>query len=118
MGNDKRCVEIVEAEDWSAASLDFQLAVAVLRDDFDKGASLMKQIGTSGEVTKENYEDWPLFNKFRRTDKFLETYREIFKTSLEVRTVPSEVASTLSLPQNTKAASKNKSRTRSSNVLQ
>jgi hypothetical protein len=98
-GNEKKCAEIIQAEDWSAARLDFLLAVAVLKDDFDKAVSLMKQIGTSGEVTKEDYQEWPLFKKFRTTKRFLETYREIFKTEIEIRGVPPEVASALSLSQ-------------------
>jgi len=96
-GNEDKCVEIIQTEDWSAARLDLLLAVAVLKDDFNKAVSLMKQIGTSGEVTKEDYQEWPLFKKFRTTKRFLDTYREIFKTEIEIRGVPSEVASALSL---------------------
>jgi hypothetical protein len=116
--DEKQCAEIVGAEDWTAASLDFRLAISVLKDDFDEAVSLMKQIGISGEVTKENYEEWPLFNKFRRTKRFLETYRDIFKTNLEVRTVPSEVASTLALPSNSKPASKRRTKAKAGKALQ
>jgi hypothetical protein len=97
--NDRKCTEIIEGEDWSAVPSDLRLALAVLKDNFDEAVSIMKQIGASGEVTKENYQEWPLFKKFRSTKRFVKAYREIFKTEFEVREVPSEVESALSLSQ-------------------
>jgi hypothetical protein len=76
----------------------------VLKDDFESAVSLMKQIGKSGDVTEEDYQEWPLFNKFRKTKHFVETYREIFKTEFEIRNVPPEVASALSLSHEASAA--------------
>jgi hypothetical protein len=99
-GNEAKCAEIVEAEDWSAVPLELQLAAAVLKNRADEAISLMKQIGTSGAVTKENYDEWPLFMKFRRTKRFIEAYREIFKTGFEVSEVPRDLASALSISSN------------------
>ena len=56
----------------------------------------MKEIGTSGAVSRENYQDWPLFKKFRKTRHFIDTYREIFNAEIEIKGVPPEVASALS----------------------
>lgn len=102
MNNEKKCAEILDAEDWSAVPLDLKLALAVLRDNFDEAVSLMKKIGPSGDVTKADYEEWPLFNKFRNTKRFISTYREIFGTEFEVRDVPSQVTSALATERRTK----------------
>ena len=97
--NEEKCAEIIAKEDWSAVPLDLQLAIAVLRNERNKAISLMKKIGTSGEITKQNYEEWPLFDKLRETTEFVGAYREIFKTEFEIREVPTEVASALALSQ-------------------
>jgi hypothetical protein len=106
--NEKKSAEIIGAEEWSAVPLDLRLALAVLKDDFEQAVSLMKQIGTSGEVTKMNYQDWPLFKKFRSTKRFVKTYRDIFKTEFEVREVLSETGSNLLLSPEFKALPKTK----------
>jgi hypothetical protein len=99
--DEKRCQEIIRAEDWSAAPLDLKLAVAVLKDEYEEAVLLMKKIGTSGEVAKKDYQEWPLFKSFRSTKQFVAAYREIFKTEIEISDVPSEVASVLHLPRET-----------------
>lgn len=82
LGNDKKCVEIVKAQDWSASSRDFKLASAVLLEDYDRAAIIMNEIGQNGEVTKKNYDEWPLFSKFRKTSEFEAAYKEIFRDIL------------------------------------
>ena len=95
-GSKDKCNEVLNAEDWSASNLDFRLGVAVLKDQFDEATILMKRIGDSGEVTKHDYADWPLFKEFRKEKSFLETYREIFKTEMEISGVSPELSSNIS----------------------
>jgi hypothetical protein len=92
-GDSDKSQKIVDVEDWSASSLDFQMAVAVLRDQFDVAAKLMKRMGKSGEVEKENYEMWPLFREFRKDSLFLKTYKEVFGTEIEIREVSADMTS-------------------------
>ena len=73
-----KVIELLDAVDWSPLSHKFQLAAAVLRDDFDLAAELMKRIGPSGEVQKHDYADWPLFREFRKADLFERAYQEVF----------------------------------------
>lgn len=91
--DEAKCKDLLDAEDWSAASTDFLLAVAVLREDHAKAARLMKQIGANGDVTKEDYENWPVFREFRKTQNFIDAYEDVFKTKNETKNVPSSVAS-------------------------
>jgi hypothetical protein len=73
-------------EDWSDSSLPFQLAVAVLNDDFERSCTLMRQIGVEHEMVNRNaYGSWPLFLRFRESDEFRRTYRELFGTEFDVK---------------------------------
>jgi hypothetical protein len=74
----KKCVEILNTTDWSAAANKFRLAVAVLRKEYRQAAMIMKTIGQSMEVGQFAYHDWPLFKSFRATDEFLKTYEDVF----------------------------------------
>lgn len=71
--------KILSSIDWSASLEDFQLAVAVLKENFDLAVKLMHKIGKSGELVKEqSYHVWPLFRSFRENAIFLKTYEEIY----------------------------------------
>tara|TARA_R110002020_G_scaffold26323_4_gene85020 strand:+ start:11195 stop:12463 length:1269 start_codon:yes stop_codon:yes gene_type:complete len=78
-GNDEAALEVIKGEDWSAASLDFQLAVAVLQNRVNDATALMRQIGTTGSPSQGDYSDWPLFREFQSSVEFLHTYKEVFK---------------------------------------
>lgn len=67
--------------DLSALSHKFQLAAAVLREEWDVAGDLMKRIGKDGELSKADYRDWPLFQWFRKTQQFKDTYRDLYGES-------------------------------------
>lgn len=100
------CRRVINNEDWSALDSRYQLAVAVLRDDYKEAAAWMKSIGPDGNVRKEDYESWPLFREFRQSPEFLAAYRDVFQTDIEVRSVPEEVSSYLDAASQREAASK------------
>ena len=78
-GDENTCREILKSIDWSAKSLKFKLAVHVLKDEFAAAAKIMHQIGAnSEEISKVDYHEWPLFQKFRSSDEFRKAYKEIF----------------------------------------
>ena len=78
MGQHKKAMEILEAEDWDAANEKFQLGAAVLRDDFTTAAKLMRHIGADASPSKGDYRDWPMFRVFRETPEFAQAYEDIF----------------------------------------
>lgn len=84
IGNAQKAREIVESEDWSATSVEFKLAEAVLLDDFANAASFMKKIGPNGFPSKSDYEGWPLFKEFRKSDDFVKAYQEVFEEQFGV----------------------------------
>lgn len=76
--NDKACEQLLSSRDWSAFDSRFKLAVAVLRNDFDRAAQIMESIGPNGEISEREYDEWPLFKEFRKTDTFVEAYQKVF----------------------------------------
>ncbi len=62
----------------------FQLAVAVLRDDFQAAASLMKLVSIGEQLKANDYRDWPLFKEFRKSQIFIDAYQSIYGHGLPV----------------------------------
>jgi hypothetical protein len=79
MGDPQKASNVVNAEDWSSSADLFKLAVAVLRDDFDDAAKIMRRIGAEGSPTIHAYQNWPIFQEFRKTPQFREAYLSVFK---------------------------------------
>jgi hypothetical protein len=78
-GDADQCQQLMNKFDWSASLREFRLAAAVLGDDFDGAARIMKEIGKAGEILSEPaYHVWPLFREFRASPQFLSTYEEIY----------------------------------------
>jgi len=81
-GKDEICNRILNSEDWSSAKIEFQLAIQVLREEFSKAKATMLEIGKGNKwVTKENYQGWPVFKKFRQSKEFKQAFKKIFGTS-------------------------------------
>lgn len=83
-GNNEECRKIIEGVDWSAADLKFKLAKFVLLDDFKSALEIMKKIGKDGDIKKVDYKEWPLFKEFRKSEKFLKMFEEIFGEKFEI----------------------------------
>lgn len=75
-GKKEKCKQIINESDWSASAAKFQLAVAVLNEDFVLAANKMK--GAQSEVTPMEYKDWPLFKVFIESDEFKNEYNTLF----------------------------------------
>ncbi len=75
----KEAEKVLSKMDWSATLNDFKIAEAVLREDYDKAAIIMKRIGKGGELIHEYaYHDWPLFRKFRENELFFKAYESVY----------------------------------------
>ena len=86
-GRPERCVELLDAIDTTALGIEFKLAEAILRNEFDVAGDLMRQIGVSNEsVNQFSYSDWPIFEGFRDSKQFLKAYKDIFKEPFTVTT--------------------------------
>ena len=84
-GRQERCVELLNMIDTSALGVEFKLAEAILRNEFDVAGDLMRQIGASNKTVDQfSYSDWPIFERFRESKQFLEAYEDIFKEPFTV----------------------------------
>lgn len=79
----EKCIEIVDAIDWSASGDMFRLAAFVLKDDFENAASIMKNINPAA-MTESNYNDWPIFREFRKSQEFKTAYKDVYEKDYEV----------------------------------
>ncbi|RRS32735.1 MAG: hypothetical protein P794_00675 [Epsilonproteobacteria bacterium (ex Lamellibrachia satsuma)] len=83
--NIEKCDSILKKDDWSATRLDFQLAVAVLKNNDKEVYRLMKEVGSkSKDLPEHTYLEWPLFEEYREKEDFLNMYKEIFGKELEL----------------------------------
>lgn len=82
VGNQEKANAIIDKVDWTATSDDFQMARAVIKDDFETVYSLMRKMGTNGPIVKPNYRIWPLFRKLREIPEFQHTFSQIFQEPL------------------------------------
>jgi len=89
-GDDAMARKIIDDVDWSATGLKFQLAQAVILDEFNRALGIMIKIGTNGDISKMGYREWPLFKEIRKVTDFSKTFEGIFgeplsRVSLERR---------------------------------
>ncbi|MBE6269129.1 MAG: hypothetical protein E7092_09130 [Bacteroidales bacterium] len=87
-GDKKGCNLIIDKEDWSASAVMFQLAVAVLKEDYKLAASKMES--AKSDVDNAAYCEWPLFKDFRNTDEFKVEYQRLFGQGFEYTEPPKE----------------------------
>lgn len=88
MNDKKKCNRILKSEDWSIG-VQFQLAVAVLQEDYKEATKLMTKIGPNDDdFDASNYQEWPLFSKFRDTEEFKETFKTIFDKEFVIKKAP------------------------------
>jgi hypothetical protein len=77
-GDNAMAQKIIGDVDWSAMGLKFQMAQAVLLDDFNRALEIMVKIGTNGDISKMGYREWPLFKEIRKVKDFARTFEDIF----------------------------------------
>lgn len=77
-GDDERCRRIMKSVDWSAKGDQFRLADAVLSEDWERAAKVMRRVGNDGPVSQTDYRDWPLFKNLRKQEVFLTTYAQVY----------------------------------------
>lgn len=77
-GNATRSKTLIEAKDWSAYDPAFRMAAHILKGESAAALVCMKQIGTTGNVSKSDYREWPLFEGLRDEPAFRATFEQIF----------------------------------------
>jgi hypothetical protein len=76
-GDEEAARKIINDVDWSATGPKFQMAQAVLLDDFSRAIEIMVKNRGEG-IGKMGYREWPLFKEIRKVPEFARTFGEIF----------------------------------------
>lgn len=72
------CAAILKDLDPKILASKYQLAIAVLRDDFDEASRIIKSSGESLSVDMDDYATWPLFREFRKSEAFASAFAARF----------------------------------------
>ncbi|WP_306090348.1 hypothetical protein [Qipengyuania flava] len=70
--------------DWSAASIDFRISIAAVREDTKEVIRLLPAAVASEAISKDSVRDWPVFDWVRSDEKFQEKFLEVFGEQLIV----------------------------------
>lgn len=80
--NNSRCLEILDAEDWSASTNELLVPVFVLRENYDEVYKRMRELGDKNiNLTISSYMEWPIFKLLREQKEFMSIFEEIFGES-------------------------------------
>ncbi|MEM6380654.1 MAG: hypothetical protein AAF705_20895, partial [Bacteroidota bacterium] len=86
LGDSDKCIEIIRSRDWSACGEILKMGSYVLLEEFKLASESMKLIGDNEKVIhKSSYTAWPIFKDFIHRDEFKATFKEIYKTDVEVK---------------------------------
>lgn len=86
-GDSDTCVRLLDRLDMSALGLEFKLAEAILRNEYELASTLMRQIGKEHpQIDQLAYSDWPIFERFRDDEQFLQAYEEVFGEKFTITT--------------------------------
>lgn len=84
LGKKDEAKKILDKEDWTATSLNFQICVAAVREDITELCKLMKKDGRAGTIGAQDYREWPVFREVRKDSAFKSTFEEVFGLPLVV----------------------------------
>ena len=69
---------ILDSEDWSICSSEYQMAHLTLKETYKDAAELMINLGATSKISKTDYLIWPLFKKFRKSQYFRKAFLKVF----------------------------------------
>lgn len=75
---------VLNKEDWSATSDDFQISVAALRKDVKEVNRILPMIKAAGRLDADEFRTWPVFNFIKDDQEFLDEFKRVYGESLIV----------------------------------
>lgn len=85
-GNKVNAEKILGAEDWSAATDDFKICVAAVRDDVETVIATMKYVVEAKKMDIHNFREWPVFEAMKSNPKFIEAFERNFEQKFLIET--------------------------------
>jgi hypothetical protein len=96
VGDHQKCEETLNEVDWSGSSKNYKLCVAALRGELDEMCRLMEVVKSTGSITKQGFQEWPVFDFVRETEAFATKFFDLYKEQL----VSKDPTSAIELPEN------------------
>lgn len=77
-GRNDAALKLLDSVDWSSSNTKFALAVTVLRENYDDAERIMKSMDGKTPISDHDFQSWPAFRDFRKTDQFRHAYKHIY----------------------------------------
>ena len=77
---DKKHIErVLNEEDWSVLSLDFEMALSVLKGDDNKFYDILEILIKNKEIGKHELQEWELFSFYKKKTRFKALQKKVLK---------------------------------------
>lgn len=88
-GDDTKCREIINKEDWSACTNELLVPRYALEENYSEVYKRMRELGKRNKhIDITAYREWPIFRKLREQEEFQVVFAEIFEERIvDVKTV-------------------------------
>lgn len=78
LGDHAGCHNVLGSENWDLHDLPYRLSVSVLNENWEEAKVLMRRCIEEDLVDRAEFEDWPVFREFRKTEQFQEVFTELY----------------------------------------
>lgn len=78
-GNQEKCQEILDKEDWSAFTNELLIPKFTLEENYPEVYKRMRELGKGNKhISITSYREWPVFQKLREQEEFKNVFEEVF----------------------------------------
>ncbi|MXY51052.1 MAG: hypothetical protein F4Y86_00770 [Gammaproteobacteria bacterium] len=77
-GELEKAYDVISEVDWSAATDDFQICIAAIRDDVERVVELIPKVAREELVDKADFREWPVFDWVRDDRLVRERFESVF----------------------------------------
>lgn len=98
LGEEEKCINLLNETDWSASADKFRICVASLREDIKEFVELMPLVAPDHIIGKADLKSWPVFDWVRGNEEVCRKFEEIFGEPMEVSAKYEPTSSTTADP--------------------
>lgn len=84
---DETVKKLIGDTDWSAYGDDIQMAVHLLKDEYEIAGGILKRLAAAGKIDFHDVMDWPIFRGMRSEPSFNGLFREMFGFDVEAKVI-------------------------------
>ena len=80
--SEEDCKKVIDRIDWTASKDKLQICIASLKNDVDGVSKLLRSVASSGDLTAEQFREWPVFDWVRNEVKVQEAFEAVYAEPL------------------------------------